>query len=83
MKFVRKRKINTVFYTESRKMVLKSLFTGQQWRNKHRKETYGQGERGGEGEMCGESNVETRITMCKIDGRREFAVCLRKLKQGL
>ena len=33
--------------------------------------------------MCGESNVETRITMCKIDGQREFAVCLRKLKQGL
>ena len=23
-------------YMESRKMVLKSLFTGQQWRNKHR-----------------------------------------------
>ena len=44
MKFVRKRKINTIFYTESRKMVLKSLFTGQQWRNKHRKETYGHGE---------------------------------------
>ena len=23
-------------YTESRKMVLKNLFTGQQWRNRHR-----------------------------------------------
>ena len=67
MKFVRKRKINTVFYTESRKMVLKSLFTGQQWRNKHRKETYGQGERGGEGETYGESNMETHNTKCKID----------------
>ena len=24
-------------YMESRKMVLKNLFTGQQWRNRHRK----------------------------------------------
>ena len=34
-----KRKINIVFYciyTESRKMVLKNLFTGQQCRNRHR-----------------------------------------------
>ena len=28
---------------ESRKMVLKSLFTGQQWRNKSREQTYGRG----------------------------------------
>ena len=33
---------------ESRKMVLKNLFTGQQWRNRHREQTYGHGERGGE-----------------------------------
>ena len=33
--------------------------------------------------MYGESNMETYITMCKIDSRREFAVCLRELKQGL
>ena len=32
-------------------MLLKSLFTGQQWRNSHREYTYGHGERGGEGEM--------------------------------
>ena len=38
---------------------------------------------GGEGEMYGTSNMETYITMCKIDGRWEFAVWLRKLKQGL
>ena len=44
---------------------------------------YRHGERGGEGEMYGESNLETYITMCKIDSQREFAVCLRKLKQGL
>ena len=37
----------------------------------------------GEGEMYGESNMETYITLCKIDGQQEFAVCLRKLKQGL
>ena len=27
--------------------------------------------------------METYITMCKIDGQWEFAVCLRKLKQGI
>ena len=31
---------------ESRKTVLKNLFTGQQWRNRHREQTYGHGERG-------------------------------------
>ena len=34
----------------------------------------GHGERGGESEMYGKSNMETYTTMCKIDGRREFAV---------
>ena len=68
---------------ESRKMVLKNLLTGQQWRNRHREETYGHGERGGEGEMFGESNMETYITVCKIDSQWEWAVCLRKLKQEL
>ena len=33
--------------------------------------------------MCGESNMETYISTCKIDSQREFAVCLRKPKQGL
>ena len=32
--------------------------------------------------MYGKSNVETNITMCKIDSQGEFAVRLRKLKQG-
>ena len=27
--------------------------------------------------------METYITICKIDSEWEFAVCLRKLKQGL
>ena len=37
----------------------------------------------GEGEMHGKSNMETYITICKIDSQWEFAVWLRKLKQGL
>jgi len=64
-------------------MVQKNLFTGQQWRNRHREQTYGHEERGGEGEMCGKSNMETYITICKIDSQWEFAVWLRKLRQGL
>ena len=39
--------------------------------------------RGGEGEMYGKSNMETHIAICKIDSQREFALWLRKLKQGL
>ena len=64
-------------------MVLKNLFTGQQWRNRHREQTYGHVERGRQGEMCGKSNMETYITICKIDSQWEFAVWLRKLKRGL
>ena len=37
----------------------------------------------GKGEKYGEGNMETYITICKIDRQREFALCLRKLKQGL
>ena len=33
--------------------------------------------------MYGKSNMETYITICKIDTEWEFAVWLRKLKQGL
>ena len=33
--------------------------------------------------MYGKSNMETYITICKIDSQWEFAVYLRKLKQGL
>ena len=38
---------------------------------------------GGEGEIHGKSIMETYITICKIDSQWEFAVWLRKLKQGL
>ena len=65
-------------------MVLKNLFTGQQWRNRHREQTYGHGERGGEGDMYGKRNLETYIiTICNIESQQESAVWLRKLKQGL
>ena len=33
--------------------------------------------------MYGKSNMETYITMYKIDSQQEFAVWLKKLKQGL
>jgi len=32
--------------------------------------------------MCGNSNMETYSAMCEIDHQWEFAVWLRKLKQG-
>ena len=59
------------------------MFTGQQWRNRHRESTYGHGERRGEDEMYGKNNLETYITICKIDSQQKFSVWLRKLKQGL
>ena len=34
-------------YMESRKMVQKNLFAGQQWRNRHIEQTYGHGVGGG------------------------------------
>ena len=64
-------------------MVLINLFARQQWRNRHREQTYGHGEKGRKGEVYVESNLETYITMCKIDSQWEFALCLRKLKWGL
>ena len=37
-------------------------------------------ERGGEGGIYGESNMETYIIICKIGSQWEFAVCLRELR---
>ena len=69
---------------DSRKMVLMNLFSGQQWRNRHREQTYGhRGEGEREGEKYGESNMEIYNTMHKIDSQWEFAMWLRELKQGL
>ena len=33
--------------------------------------------------MYVENNMETYITICKIDSQQAFAVCLRKLEEGL
>ena len=59
---------------ESRKMVVKNQFIGQQWRNRVGEQTNGHGDRVGEGEMYGKSNMETYITICKIDRQWEFSV---------
>ena len=64
-------------------MVPMNLFAGTQWRNRQREQTYEHRERWGEGEMYGESDMETYITIWKIDSQWKFAVRLRKLKQGL
>ena len=50
---------------------------------KQREWTYGHGEKEGEAEMYGESNMETYNTICKIYSQHKFAVWLRKVKQGL
>ena len=39
---------------ESGKVVPKNLVAGQQWRNRHREQTYGHTERSGKGQMYGE-----------------------------
>ena len=44
---------------------------------------YGHEVRGGDDEIYGQSYMETYITIFKIDSQQEFAVWLRKLKQGL
>ena len=75
--------ILTHIYMEPRKMVPMNLLARQEWRNRHREHSYGHWERGGGGEMYGESNIETYITICKIDSQWELAAWLRKHKQHL
>ena len=60
-------------------MVLNNLLTGQQWRNRHKEQTYGHGERGGEGEMYRKSNMEIYIIIYKIYSQWGFAIWLRTL----
>ena len=64
-------------------MVMMTLYARPQKRHRYKEQTYGHGESGGESEMYGGSNMETYIIICKIDSQWEFAVWLRKLKQGL
>ena len=33
--------------------------------------------------MYGESNINSYITICKIDSQWEFAICLRKLRGSI
>ena len=42
-------------------MILKTLFAGEQWRNRHREQTYGHEERGGEGEMNGKTYGKSSV----------------------
>ena len=46
-------------------MVLKNLFTEQQFRSRHREKTNGHGERGGDGDVYGKSNVEISLSFIK------------------
>ena len=56
-------------------MVLMRDSAGQQWRCRHREQTYGHGMgEEGEGEMYGDSNMETYIPICETDNQWDFAV---------
>ena len=68
---------------EFRKMVTEEFIYREQWRNRHTEQTYGYGEREGEGGMYGKSNMETYITICNTDSQQKFAIWLRKIKLGL
>ena len=52
-----------------------NLLSGQQWRNRHREQTYGHRGGGEEGErkLYRESYMEIYITICEIDSQWEFA----------
>jgi len=55
-------------------MVLMNLFSGQQWRNRHREHISGHGEgEEGEGETYGQNNRGNYNTICKKDNQWEFA----------
>ena len=64
-------------------VLIMNLFSGHQWKNSHREQTCVHGERGGDCETYGESDMETYMTICKIDRKQEIAVYLRELQQGL
>ena len=58
------------------------MFAGQQWRNLHREQTYGHGERGEEGELYGKSNMETYVIICKMDSQQEFFCMAQETQTG-
>ena len=49
---------------------------------RHREQIYGHGEREGQGEMYGKSNMETYITICKVDSKQEFVVLSGNSNRG-
>ena len=52
-----------------------NIFSRQQWRNRHREQTYGHGGRGGERRRrYEESNMEIYNDICKIDSQWECPV---------
>ena len=44
---------------------------------------YGHGEKGGEDETYGKSNMEAYIAICKIDSQWEFASTAQETQRGL
>ena len=68
-------------YTESRKMGLKNFLQGSNGETDIEDRLKDVGRE--EGETCVKSNMETYVTICKIDRQWKFAVWLGKLKQGL
>ena len=61
---------------ESRKMIWMNLFTGQQWRHRHKEQTYGQGSgRGRRGlDEWREQRGSISTTVCKIESQWKFAL---------
>ena len=49
-------------------MILNNLFTGQQWKNRHREQTYGHGERK-KRMRCMETVAWKLTLLCKIDNQ--------------
>ena len=69
---------------ESKKMVLMKLFAGQQWRHRHREQTYGHGGWGGRRgwDVWGEQHGNL-IAICKLDSQWGCAVWIRELRLEL
>ena len=59
------------------------LFAGQQWRCRHREQTYGHRERKRGWDEWREYQRNIYTTICEMDSQSEFAVWLRELKPGL
>ena len=85
VKWVRKKNINIVYWCicmESRKMVLMNLFQDSNGETE-RTDLWTWGGEEGEGEMDGESNMETYNSICRIDSQWELSVWLREFTQRL